>query len=126
MLEEWVISADEPISRNRGESECPFFLGSRPSGIVAGDADCCAVGPGFESPKRHGSGQWYQTNGLQCDAMAVLPCPKPITQTITVPRLKHNIAFVRFTRVNNQGERNNIQRNAQICRSKGLEQNNRR
>ncbi|GFU03145.1 hypothetical protein TNCV_2720601 [Trichonephila clavipes] len=26
----------------------------RPSGIVVSDADCCAVGPGFESRRRHG------------------------------------------------------------------------
>ncbi|GFX34335.1 hypothetical protein TNCV_3226821 [Trichonephila clavipes] len=29
-------------------------LASLPSGIVVSDADCCAVGPGFESRRRHG------------------------------------------------------------------------
>ncbi|GFY20581.1 hypothetical protein TNCV_1118151 [Trichonephila clavipes] len=39
--------------------------------------------------------------------MAVLICPKPILKVNLVPRHKHNTAFVGFTRVNDQGERNN-------------------
>ncbi|GFX21506.1 hypothetical protein TNCV_1399201 [Trichonephila clavipes] len=35
-----------------------------------------------------------------------------------VPRPKHNTEFLGFTQVNNQGERNNIQGNAQICQKK--------
>ncbi|GFV08071.1 hypothetical protein TNCV_1047001 [Trichonephila clavipes] len=42
--------------------------------------------------------------------MVVLPCLKPKPQPIPVPIPKLNAAFVRFTRVNNQGERNNIQK----------------
>ncbi|GFV45318.1 hypothetical protein TNCV_2037711 [Trichonephila clavipes] len=38
--------------------------------------------------------------------MAVLTCPKPIPQANLDPRPKHNAAFVGFTRVNNQDERN--------------------
>ncbi|GFV05253.1 hypothetical protein TNCV_224661 [Trichonephila clavipes] len=38
--------------------------------------------------------------------MAVLTCPKPIPKVNLVPRPKHNPAFVGFTRVNNQVERN--------------------
>ncbi|GFW85467.1 hypothetical protein TNCV_145121 [Trichonephila clavipes] len=38
--------------------------------------------------------------------MVVLTCPKPIPKVNLVPRPKHNTAFVEFTRVNNQGERN--------------------
>ncbi|GFU89205.1 hypothetical protein TNCV_2896531 [Trichonephila clavipes] len=38
--------------------------------------------------------------------MTVLTCPKPIPKVNQVPRPKHNTAFVGFTRVNNQGERN--------------------
>ncbi|GFT37165.1 hypothetical protein TNCV_1126341 [Trichonephila clavipes] len=30
-----------------------------PSCIVVGDADCCALGPGFESRKRHGCLKMY-------------------------------------------------------------------
>ncbi|GFX26551.1 hypothetical protein TNCV_4535631 [Trichonephila clavipes] len=40
------------------------------------------------------------------EAMAVLTCPKPISKAHLVPRPKHNTAFVGFTLVNNQGERN--------------------
>ncbi|GFV33111.1 uncharacterized protein TNCV_509501 [Trichonephila clavipes] len=31
-----------------------FENGCRPTGIVVSDADCCAVGTGFESRRRHG------------------------------------------------------------------------
>ncbi|GFY32873.1 hypothetical protein TNCV_4024971 [Trichonephila clavipes] len=41
-----------------------------------------------------------------------------------VPRTKHITAFVGFTRVNNQGERNNIQGNAQTSHSRRMEHNN--
>ncbi|GFY33968.1 hypothetical protein TNCV_4596761 [Trichonephila clavipes] len=50
--------------------------------------------------------QRNQTNGSHCEAMVVLTCPKPILKIILVPRPKQNTAFVGFTRVNNQGERN--------------------
>ncbi|GFU23731.1 hypothetical protein TNCV_2341211 [Trichonephila clavipes] len=67
--------------------------------------------------------QRYLANGSHCEAMAVLTGPKPIPKVNLVPRPKHNTAFVGFTCVNNQGERNNIQGNAQICRSTRIEQN---
>ncbi|GFT41871.1 uncharacterized protein TNCV_1667261 [Trichonephila clavipes] len=51
--------------------------------------------------------------------MAVLTSPKQIPKVNLVPRPKHNAAFVELTRVNNQGKRNNIQGNAQICQKKG-------
>ncbi|GFW92848.1 hypothetical protein TNCV_1736411 [Trichonephila clavipes] len=38
--------------------------------------------------------------------MAVLTCLKPIPKVNLVLKPKHNTAFVGFTRVNNQGERN--------------------
>ncbi|GFW46041.1 hypothetical protein TNCV_3276591 [Trichonephila clavipes] len=50
-------------------------------------------------------------------------CPKQIPKVNLVRRAKHNTAFVRFTLVNNQEERNNIQENAQICQSRKMEQN---
>ncbi|GFT06475.1 hypothetical protein TNCV_3356081 [Trichonephila clavipes] len=56
-------------------------------------------------------------------AHTVMLCPKPIPQASLVPRPKHNTAFVGFTRVNNQGESNNIQGIAQICHSRRMEQN---
>ncbi|GFY36022.1 nose resistant to fluoxetine protein 6 [Trichonephila clavipes] len=55
--------------------------------------------------------------------MSVLTCLKPIPKVNLVPRSKHNTAFWGFTRVNNKGERNNIQGNAQICQSKRKKQN---
>ncbi|GFS61020.1 hypothetical protein TNCV_4955531 [Trichonephila clavipes] len=58
-----------------------------------------------------------------CEAMAVLTSPKPIPKVNLVPRPKHNKAFVGFTRMNNQGECNNIQGNAEICQSVRMEQN---
>ncbi|GFW81685.1 hypothetical protein TNCV_2883591 [Trichonephila clavipes] len=64
--------------------------------------------------------QRYQAN---CEAMAVLTCSKPISKVNLVPRPKHNTAFMGFIRVNNQGDRNNIQGNAQICQSRRMEQN---
>ncbi|GFW32964.1 hypothetical protein TNCV_1775291 [Trichonephila clavipes] len=45
----------------------------------------------------------YQANGLHCEAMDVLPCPKPIPK-VTPVRPKHNTAFVGLTRVNDQEE----------------------
>ncbi|GFX08609.1 hypothetical protein TNCV_4171081 [Trichonephila clavipes] len=51
--------------------------------------------------------QRYQANGSHCEAKAVLTCPKPNLKVNLVPRPKHNTAFLGFTRVNNQGERNN-------------------
>ncbi|GFW19506.1 transposable element Tcb2 transposase [Trichonephila clavipes] len=65
----------------------------------------------------------YEANGSHCEAMAVLICPKPIPKVNLVPRSKPNTAFVGFTRVNNQVERNNIQGNTRICQSKRMEQN---
>ncbi|GFW05592.1 hypothetical protein TNCV_4983621 [Trichonephila clavipes] len=65
----------------------------------------------------------YRANGSHCEAMAVLTRPKPILKVNLVPRPKHNTAFVGFTRVNNQGEHNDNQRNAQICQSRIMEQN---
>ncbi|GFT13587.1 hypothetical protein TNCV_3830621 [Trichonephila clavipes] len=70
--------------------------------------------------------QRYQANGSHCEATAVLTCLKPIPKVNLVPRPKHNAAFVGFTRVNNQTERNNIQGNAQISHSRKIEQNNHR
>ncbi|GFV61414.1 hypothetical protein TNCV_2215281 [Trichonephila clavipes] len=49
--------------------------------------------------------QRYQANGSHCEVMAVLRCPKPISKVNLVPKPRHNTAFVGFTRVNNQGER---------------------
>ncbi|GFV19122.1 hypothetical protein TNCV_3223401 [Trichonephila clavipes] len=54
---------------------------------------------------RQEAAQRYQT-GSHCEAMAVLTCLKPIPKVNLVPKPKHNTAFVVFTRVNNQGERN--------------------
>ncbi|GFX54482.1 uncharacterized protein TNCV_1586671 [Trichonephila clavipes] len=71
-------------------------------------------------------GQRCQANGLHCEAMTVLSCPKSIPLAIPVPRPKHNTASVGFTRVNNQGERNNMQGNAKICHSRRMERNNHR
>ncbi|GFV51744.1 uncharacterized protein TNCV_1321001 [Trichonephila clavipes] len=64
--------------------------------------------------------QRYQANGLHCETIAILSCPKPIPQVIPVLRPKYNTIVVRFTRVNNQGERNNVQGNAQLCRSRSI------
>ncbi|GFW34223.1 hypothetical protein TNCV_384391 [Trichonephila clavipes] len=58
-----------------------------------------------------------------CEAMAVLTCPKPIQKVNLVTRPKHNTTFMGFIRVNNQGERNNIQGNAQIFQSRRMGQN---
>ncbi|GFW27540.1 hypothetical protein TNCV_163801 [Trichonephila clavipes] len=54
----------------------------------------------------------WLTLGSHCEAMVVLTCLKPIPKVNLVPKPKHNTAFVGFTRVNNQGECNNIQGNA--------------
>ncbi|GFT81813.1 hypothetical protein TNCV_4336611 [Trichonephila clavipes] len=67
-----------------------------------------------------------QRNGLYCEIITVLPRPKTIPEAIPVHRLKHNTAFVGFTRVNNQEERNNVQGKALICHSRRMEQNNHR
>ncbi|GFU18671.1 hypothetical protein TNCV_1352541 [Trichonephila clavipes] len=57
------------------------------------------------------------------EAMALLTCPKSIPKVNLVLRPKHRTAFVGFTPVNNQEERNNIQGNAQIYHSRRMEQN---
>ncbi|GFV74303.1 hypothetical protein TNCV_5127461 [Trichonephila clavipes] len=67
--------------------------------------------------------QRYQADGSHCEAMAVLTCPKPIPKVNVDPRPKHNTAFGGLTRVKNQGERKNIQGDAQICQSRRKEQN---
>ncbi|GFW60297.1 hypothetical protein TNCV_1843771 [Trichonephila clavipes] len=35
------------------------YMKGRPSGTVISDTDCCAVGPGFESRRRHGCLSMY-------------------------------------------------------------------
>ncbi|GFW25808.1 hypothetical protein TNCV_1310681 [Trichonephila clavipes] len=55
--------------------------------------------------------------------VTVMTCPKPIPKINLVPRPKHNTAFVGFTRVNNEGEHNDNQRNTQINQSIRMEQN---
>ncbi|GFX60131.1 hypothetical protein TNCV_4532921 [Trichonephila clavipes] len=52
----------------------------------------------------HPTGQKYQANGFHCEVIAVPFRPRP----------KHD-------RVDNQGARNKIQRNAQICHSRKME-----
>ncbi|GFU33368.1 hypothetical protein TNCV_4362061 [Trichonephila clavipes] len=53
--------------------------------------------------------------------MAVLTCPKPFLKVNLFPRPKYNIAFVGFTRVNNQGERNSPK---EMLKSDRVEENN--
>ncbi|GFW51350.1 DDE_3 domain-containing protein [Trichonephila clavipes] len=58
----------------------------------------------------HDCSDMSQTNSL---CQPIVPRPKPMSP-------------VGFTRVNNQGQRNNIEGNAQICHSRRMEQNSHR
>ncbi|GFU29093.1 uncharacterized protein TNCV_4836971 [Trichonephila clavipes] len=59
VIENWTSRLDY-IRASRGSPMPEIIFKIHPSGIVTSDAGCCAVGPGFESRRRHGCLQMFR------------------------------------------------------------------
>ncbi|GFY06583.1 hypothetical protein TNCV_3524391 [Trichonephila clavipes] len=49
-----VTSPDVTENSSCRRAAAHYISRGRPSGIIVSDADCCTVGPGFDSRRRHG------------------------------------------------------------------------